>query len=86
MEGQKKSVSENKYFISLVQLIKENDITGRMIRKILLMKEEVRIKFIDELTETLKKEKNDENFIEAVSYLKRQDIVDEINKTIIGEI
>jgi hypothetical protein len=80
MGDYKESVSENDFFITIVQIIKENGETGQLIRKILFMEQDTRCLFIDHFISDLKRDKNDENLIEAISFLKRSDIVNEIIK------
>jgi hypothetical protein len=80
MSDSQKSVSENEYFVTFVQIIKENDKTGELIRKILFMEQDTRLMFIGSFIGKLKNDKYDEELIAAISYLKRQEIVDEIIK------
>ena len=78
MGDSQKKITDNEFFVTLVQVIKGNDETGKLIRKILEMEPDTRSLFVDNFIMELKKDNNDEKLIEAISYIKNDEIVKEI--------
>ncbi|MCG8573019.1 MAG: hypothetical protein MJB14_23045 [Spirochaetes bacterium] len=66
----KKKISENDFFISIIQIAEEDSLTSKIIRQIILLSADERHKYINEVIASLKTQKAPAELIEGIMYLQ----------------